>query len=80
MKIKIEAELNFDETIFYNSEEEKNWFYNIILKDELILHSNDIGDTIGKIKITNIKPEKIYPEIIAYETVGIVDMGYSKEK
>ena len=37
-----------------NDKEAINWFYNNILKDTLILHSNEIGDKIGAVKIKRI--------------------------
>jgi hypothetical protein len=53
-KLKIEIELIYDDIFHYN-DEEKKWFFNEILKkDKLILHSNEIGDEIGQVKVIKI--------------------------
>ena len=54
-KIKFEATLTYDNNIMHGKDKAAiNWFYNEILKDTLILHSNEIGDEIGTVKITRI--------------------------
>jgi hypothetical protein len=54
-KIKFEAILTYDSNIMHGKDKEAiNWFYNEILKDTLILHSNEIGDEIGTVKIKRI--------------------------
>lgn len=36
--------------------EAKEWFFNDILQEDLLLlHSNSIGDTVGEVKILEIK-------------------------
>lgn len=58
MKIKMTIEVEIDNKIFGDSEEEKLWFENKVLIDDgsLLLHSNEIGDTIGEIKsVKNIR-------------------------
>ena len=52
-KIKIEAEIEFDEDTWYShsDEEELEWFTSLLNDKEntmIILHSNDVGDTIGQ--------------------------------
>ena len=52
-KIKIEAEIEFDEDTWYShsDEEELEWFTSLLNDKEntmIILHSNDVGDTIGE--------------------------------
>ena len=52
-KIKIQCEIEFDEDFWYshNDEEELQWFKSVLndKKDTMIiLHSNDVGDTIGQ--------------------------------
>ena len=52
-KIKIECEIEFNEDIWYshNDEEELEWFISLLNDKEntmVVLHSNDIGDTIGQ--------------------------------
>lgn len=55
-KIKFEALLTIDDNfIDLKSKTERDWFFNNILKDpNLILHSNEIGDEIGTVKIMRI--------------------------
>ena len=54
-KIKFEATLTYDNKIMHGNDKEAiKWFYNNILKDTLILHSNEIGDEIGAVKIKRI--------------------------
>lgn len=62
MRIKLTIEIEVDELmyndIFGSTEEEKQWFENEILSGngDLLLHSNEIGDTIGVVKkVSNIK-------------------------
>jgi len=51
MKLKIEATLEFDENLMYGDKEGRAWFFNDILGGELLLHSNDLGDTVGTVSI-----------------------------
>ena len=54
-KIKFEAILTYDNNIMHGKDKVAiDWFYNVILKDTLILHSNEIGDEIGTVKIKRI--------------------------
>jgi hypothetical protein len=48
MRIKITAEVDVPD-IWCSMEypEEVDWFMNHVLRDELLLHSNLVGDTIG---------------------------------
>jgi len=57
-RIKIIAELTYDEDLWYKNKEEKDWFFNEVLNEDLILHSNDVGDAIGTIKIKEILTKK----------------------
>ena len=53
-KIFISGELVIDENMLYekNDEESVRWFYNDVLMGEgLLVHSNEIGDTIGRLWI-----------------------------
>lgn len=58
-KIKIEIELEYDADLMYGIDKDaKDWFFNHILKGregELILHSNDMGDTIGDVCVIKIE-------------------------
>lgn len=38
--------------------EEKDWFYSHVLRNDLVLHSNDIGDSLGDFKILDVKEVK----------------------
>jgi hypothetical protein len=55
-KINFEVTLTYDDKLMHGKDKEAiNWFYkDILLKDILILHSNEIGDEIGIIKIKRI--------------------------
>lgn len=58
MILKLTIELDLDENVYYNCEEEKLWMKNEILigNKSLLLHSNEIGNTIGEIiKVSNIQ-------------------------
>jgi predicted NUDIX family phosphoesterase len=51
-KIKIECEIEFDEDTWYShaDNEELEWFISLLNDKEntvVVLHSNDVGDTIG---------------------------------
>jgi hypothetical protein len=52
-KIKIEAEIEFEEDTWYshNDNEELEWFTSLLNDKEnimVILHSDDVGDSIGQ--------------------------------
>jgi hypothetical protein len=58
-KIKMLVELEYDDKLMHGkSKEDIEWFYNDILKskrkNDLFLHSNEIGDEVGQIKILEI--------------------------
>ena len=59
MQLTLTIELTFDENAMHgNDQEEREWFYNtILLGEELILHSNEIGDTVGTVKVLSIGAE-----------------------
>jgi len=54
--IKLTVELKYDDKMMHGDDKESiDWFYNYILKkDKLFLHSNEIGDEVGTIKVLNI--------------------------
>lgn len=60
MKLKMVIELEYDEDLMGTSDDERNWFNDIVLKGAthknklLILHSNEIGDEIGTIEVKKI--------------------------
>ena len=53
--IRLTIELTYDSGIMHGEDERsKQWFFNEILNGEngdLVLHSNEIGDTIGTVKV-----------------------------
>ena len=59
MRIKLTIEVELDDTVFLlRTDEEKMWLENEILVGDgnLILHSNDIGDSVGVVKrVANIQ-------------------------
>ena len=56
--IKIEVELTYDDNVMHGDDQDAiDWFvYDVLLNpdEDLILHSNDIGDMLGTVKITQI--------------------------
>ena len=58
MKIKLTIEIDVDDELFKFDDEGKLWLENEILIGDgnLILHSNEIGDTLGVVKkVSNIR-------------------------
>jgi hypothetical protein len=61
--IKLTIELTYNDKFMHGNDKESiEWFYNDILKsrkkNDLILHSNDIGDEIGTVKVLTISSHK----------------------
>ena len=60
--IKLEIELTYDDLLHHSGDVDKEsraWFFRHILKGregELLLHSNEIGDTIGDVNVLRILP------------------------
>ena len=57
--IRMEIELTYDADVMHCGEvdqEAKAWFYKFLLcpRARLILHSNDIGDEVGEVKVLSI--------------------------
>lgn len=61
-KVLMTVELDYDADIMHGSDEIAiTWFFEEILseeKGELLLHSNEIGDTVGSIRVINAVPIK----------------------
>ena len=62
--LKLLVEFKYDEELMHsgdNSKKEKDWFYKHILKNskDLVLHSNEIGDEIGSVKVLTINLMKL---------------------
>jgi hypothetical protein len=57
-KIRLEIELDYDATTMHGDDKEAlAWFRDYILcgnKGKLLLHSNEIGDTVGKVNVLRI--------------------------
>lgn len=47
MKIQMLIEIEMDDNERPTDPDEADWFWNYLLKEELMLHSNDIGDSVG---------------------------------
>jgi hypothetical protein len=60
--IKLEIELTYDDRLTHGRDKESRaWFFQHILKGcegELILHSNEIGDTIGEVNVLRVQPNE----------------------
>lgn len=56
MKIQLTIVVDIEDNVYGDSEEEKLWMENELLIGDgsLILHSNEIGDTVGVIKSVKI--------------------------
>ena len=59
-KLVIDAVLEYDDSMIHGDDiEGKKWFYDEILFGEvLVLHSNEIGDSIGTIRILTVTENK----------------------
>lgn len=58
-KIKLEIELSYNPDLWHGKDKDAiDWFFNYVLKDKLFLHSNEVGDTIGKVKILSYARKK----------------------
>ena len=55
-KVKLEIEFEYDEDVMHGDDQDAiNWFFSDILKNEkLNLHSNEIGDFIGTVKVNKV--------------------------
>ena len=51
MKIRLLIELEYDETLYGCDPEEIEWFDRELLGHDLLLHSNDVGDTVGTVTV-----------------------------
>ncbi|MAG25636.1 hypothetical protein CMI47_08670 [Candidatus Pacearchaeota archaeon] len=62
MKLKLTIELDIDDGLYGCSDEEMEWLFNGIIMDGcgegLILHSNEIGDELGVVKVLDVKEIK----------------------
>lgn len=62
MKLKLEIEMDYNHDIMHGDDPDSiSWFYNLLLNSDpedpdslLILHSNDIGDEIGTVRVLKI--------------------------
>ncbi len=57
MKIRMMVELDYDDGERMDNEE-KRWFMENVLLDKvgLLLHSNEIGDTVGTLHVLEVHP------------------------
>lgn len=51
--VRLVIEVEYDDEIMYdNDEDAKDWFFNSVLNTgDLILHSNEIGDKVGTVRV-----------------------------
>jgi hypothetical protein len=64
MKLKMVVELDYDAELMHSGDrdaESKQWFYLKVLLDPddgcgLMLHSNEIGDIVGVLRVIEFKP------------------------
>lgn len=54
VQLTVELEIDGDYGQRSDDETEREWFREHLLGDELLLHSNLIGDTIGIVKVLSI--------------------------
>lgn len=52
--IILTLKLTFDEKDWYTDKVESDWFFSHVLKKDLVLHSNDIGDSIGDVEVLDV--------------------------
>jgi len=59
-KIVMTIELDYDAELMHGDDpESKNWFFGQILNKDLgklVLHSDDIGDTVGTVRVVSVTP------------------------
>ena len=54
-KLKLLVELEYDAEMMYAGDDEaENWFFEIVLKDGLFLHSDEIGDCVGTVTVLEV--------------------------
>ena len=62
-KVLMTVELEYDADVVHGDDEEgKAWFFEEILSEEkglLLLHSNEIGYTVGKIRVLSAAPSNV---------------------
>lgn len=58
MKVRLTIDVEIKDSL-YNLEDdgEKDFLFNTVLKKGLLLHSNEIGDTIGEVTVINNTPK-----------------------
>ena len=55
---RMTVELSYDEDAMYSGDDEqaRAWFFNEILRsNELLLHSVEVGDTLGTIRVISVE-------------------------
>jgi len=60
--LRMTIDLTYDDEIMHSGDEDKeakDWFFKMIGNDRLILHSNELGDEVGEVKVISLdKPTK----------------------
>lgn len=53
--IKMVVELTYNNKLMHGTDgEEKAWLLNLLKSEVMLLHSNEIGDTVGSVKVVKI--------------------------
>lgn len=54
-KLKMVVEFTYDANLMHGEDKESvDWFFNLLKSEELIVHSNEIGDEIGTVRVLKI--------------------------
>ena len=57
-ELRLEVDFTYDEEFMHTGDSDpmaKTWFKDLLLWEELIVHSNEVGDQIGTMKVRKIK-------------------------
>ena len=53
--IRLLIDLTYDDEIMHSDEDAAiAWFHDNVLKGELLLHSNEIGDEVGEVRVLEV--------------------------
>jgi hypothetical protein len=66
--IRLLVDLTYDDEIMFDPEDSKQerWFLRDVLGDpDLILHSNEIGDEVGRVVVRAILPQEGAPVLLS---------------
>lgn len=66
-KLRMIVELEYDDDLIYqeDDDEAKEWFFDfILLGDDLVLVSEEFGDSIGDVKVLKIIEDESQPNLM----------------